>query len=164
MVAELDVATAIARRVALTLSAAGVGVTPASIEPLQVVRYRSGEAFAAHHDYHVTEATSVQGEQRAWTALLYGSTLDANDGGATHFPLLNISVWPRAGDALLWSNVNLDGSPNPASLHAGLPPSGDKEKVAINVWVADRPFETHTLERALRLGVRPGPGGSPTPS
>jgi len=66
------------------------------------------------------------GEQRAFTVLLFGSSLAADEGGETHFPELGVSVWPRAGDAIAWSNVHEDGSPNPRSLHEGRPP---KDKV-----------------------------------
>lgn len=90
------------------------------------------------------------GEQRAFTVLLFGSTLGPDDGGETHFPELGISVWPRAGDAIAWSNVHQDGSPNPRSLHEGRPPK-EKEKVAVNVWISDTPFSPEAgLGRAVK--------------
>ena len=62
-------------------------------------------------------------------------------------------VSPRAGDALIWANVDAEGEPNERSLHEGRPPKGG-EKLAINVWVADRPFEVSSgggqgLKRAV---------------
>lgn len=90
------------------------------------------------------------GEQRAFTLLLFGSSLAQTDGGETHFPELGLSVWPRAGDAVAWSNVHQDGSPNPRSLHEGRPPTA-KEKVAVNVWISDTPFSQEAgLGRAVK--------------
>lgn len=90
------------------------------------------------------------GEQRAFTVLLFGSSLSPVDGGETHFPELGLSVWPRAGDAVAWSNVHEDGSPNLRSLHEGRPPT-EKEKVAVNVWISDTPFSREAgLDQAVK--------------
>jgi len=137
--AELDLATKIANRVAAMFAASGVEVGIEFIEPLQLVRYAPSERFGAHHDYHATGESSVQGEQRAFTFLLFGSTLPPGQGGETHFPLLNVSVSPTMGDGLVWCNVDGEGEPNKRSLHEGRPPLNG-EKIAINVWVADQPF------------------------
>ena len=87
----------------------------------------------------------MQGEQRAFTCLLFGATLEPVDGGETHFPELGVRVSPRRGDALIWANVDAEGAPNPRSLHEGRPPLKG-EKVAVNVWIADKPFD-------LRSGI-----------
>ena len=72
--------------------------------------------------------------------------------GETHFPYLNTSITPRLGDGLVWSNVNAEGAPNERSLHEGRPPV-DGEKIAINVWVADKPFSVGAgMDRAVRTG------------
>ena len=39
----------------------------------------------------------------------------------------------------MWANTDEEGAPNPRSLHEGRPPLRG-EKVAVNVWVADKPF------------------------
>ena len=56
---------------------------------------------------------------------------------------------PKAGDALVWANVDSEGAPNPRSLHEGRPPL-EGEKIAVNVWIADRPFD---LTRGMRSAV-----------
>jgi len=81
--------------------------------------------------------------------LLFGSTLPFDGGGETHFPLLGVSVWPRVGDALAWMNVDDEGAPNPRSLHEGRPPL-EHTKVAVNVWIADVPFD---VDRGLKKAV-----------
>ena len=81
--------------------------------------------------------------------LIFGSTFHSVDeGGQTHFPHLNVSVTPRAGDALVWMNVDESGEPNPRSLHEGRPPARG-EKLAINCWVSDRPFDTGEIEEIV---------------
>lgn len=149
LISELEITSQITSRAAAMFTAAGLDITPDHIEPLQLVRYLGGELFAPHHDYHSTGESSVQGEQRAFTMLLFGRSLESDDGGQTHFPLLDVSVVPRRGDALVWMNVDEHGEPNPRSLHEGRPPLRG-EKVVINVWVADRPFSRQGLEKAVK--------------
>ena len=106
--------------------------------------------MAGSGSFDGTLGSSVQGEQRAFTLLFFGSTAAPGGGGETHFPLLKTKVAPLAGDALAWANVGDDGRPNPRSLHEGLPPAHGHEKVAINCWIADREFSTDQLAKAYR--------------
>ncbi|EDW29560.1 GL22881 [Drosophila persimilis] len=46
---------------------------------------------------------------------------DLQQGGATIFPLINITVSPRKGSALLWFNLYDDGEPDPRTLHSSCP-------------------------------------------
>ena len=91
---------------------------------------------------------------RILTVFLYLNDLPGNDaGGETHFPLLNVSVSPRKGDALVWANVDSDGVPEPRSLHEGRAPADGYTKIAVNCWVADRPFDLgSTMDKAVRMG------------
>eukprot|EP00966_Prymnesium_polylepis_P046679 1082200-Prymnesium_polylepis.1 len=149
---ELDLTTNLSARVASMFAATGLDISADYIEPLQLVRYKSSELFGPHHDYHATSESSVQGEQRAFTFLLFGATLAPEQGGETHFPELDIAISPRMGDGLVWANVDAAGEPNPRSLHQGRPPA-DGEKIAVNVWVADRAFDvSNGMERAVRAG------------
>ena len=70
----------LSERVTELFVATGMPLTPRHIEPLQLVRYVKSETFMPHHDYHEpgpdgTLGSSVQGEQRAFTVLLFGATL-----------------------------------------------------------------------------------------
>ena len=86
---------------------------------------------------------------RARSCLLFGATMAEGSGGETHFPHLSLKVKPRLGDALVWANVDGEGNPNPRSLHEGRPPSSG-EKLAVNVWVADKAFDLRQgMERAV---------------
>ena len=155
---ELELVTRISERVADVFTQTGLELTADSIEPLQLVRYQPSEVFTPHHDYHEPGpdgklGSSVQGEQRAFTVLLFGATLPADAGGETHFPHLGLAVTPRKGDALVWANVDNDGVPNPRSLHEGRPPADGHEKLAVNVWVADRPFNLGgSMDKAVWMG------------
>ena len=140
MARELDLSWAITQRAAALLD-----VDVRRVEPLQLVRYGVGGEYAVHHDHtgwykDVSTATADTVEKRALTLLLY--LVAPDEGGATHFPELTppVSVRPRAGDGVVWSNVDAHGAPDRLALHAGMPPTGGGEKVVANVWIAEEPF------------------------
>ena len=60
-------------------------------------------------------------------------------GGATEFPLLDLSVMPQTGRLLIWNNMALDGSPNPWTMHAGLPVEAGT-KYIVTKWFRERTF------------------------
>ena len=101
-----------------------LGLDPAHGERLQGQRYQAGQEFKPHHDYlRPTEAywarQQAVGGQRTWTAMVY---LDAPEsGGATRFPLVDLTIPPRPGTVVAWNNLDEDGQPNPATLHQGMP-------------------------------------------
>ena len=79
-----------------------------------------------------------RGGQRIYTAIAYLN--DVEEGGATEFRDLNISVKPKKGSILVWKNV-LPGTTkvHPLSLHAGRPVTGG-EKYAFNLWFRENKF------------------------
>jgi prolyl 4-hydroxylase len=83
-------------------------------EPLQLLRYRGGGEYKPHMD-----ALPAEPNQRVLTVLLYLS--DDYEGGETRFPHTGLTFRGRTGDALLFRNAQIDGRPDPLSLHAGLP-------------------------------------------
>lgn len=108
------------------------------LEASQVLRYSPGEEFAPHHDFLDTKAMSEEigrRGQRAVTALVYLN--DEFEGGETSFPELGIEYRARAGDALIFSNVDPMGRPDPRTRHAGRPPTKG-EKWLFSQWVRDR--------------------------
>ena len=64
------------------------------VEPLQIVRYHSGEFYQVHHDHGGYYGFAT--EHRSYTLLLFLNTVPETDGGGhTSFPMLNLKVLPQ---------------------------------------------------------------------
>jgi prolyl 4-hydroxylase len=121
--------------------AATAGAEPTWSEAGSVLCYAPGEEAAEHFDFldpavpaYAREIVS-QG-QRIATGLLY---LNGDfSGGTTDFPALGLSHAPRAGAALVFSNVTPDGAPERRSLHAGRPPRHGAKWV-LSCFIRSRP-------------------------
>lgn len=100
-----------------------LGIDPHFGETLQGQRYQPGQEFKAHFDWFDTGsaywASEGRAGQRSWTAMAYLNAVD--EGGATDFPKVDLSIPPQPGALLIWNNMKPDGTPNPYSLHAGTP-------------------------------------------
>ena len=106
-------------------------------EMFQVVHYERGTEYKPHFD-SFDQSTELgkkywePGGQRMITALIYLN--DVEDGGATYFPELNISINPKKGNVLVFHNtISETTNINPRSLHAGMPVTSG-EKWAANLW------------------------------
>lgn len=121
--------------------ATAIGAAPPFLEASQVLHYSVGQEFKPHHDYLDPEsALSVEiarNGQRAATVLIYLN--EGFEGGETRFPAIGLDYRGKTGDALMFSNLDPGGRPEPASLHAGLPPTTG-EKWIFSQWVRDRPI------------------------
>ncbi|MEB3322208.1 MAG: 2OG-Fe(II) oxygenase [Synechococcaceae cyanobacterium] len=101
-----------------------VGVEPERSDPLQGQRYGPGAVFRAHTDWfppdHPEAARHLAaGGQRTWTVMVYLNAVPA--GGTTLFHRIGRRYDPIPGFALAWNNLLADGTPNPHTLHAGMP-------------------------------------------
>lgn len=117
------------------------GVSVAFQEDASVLRYRPGEVYEDHYDFYNPDARQFLAEirdrgQRTMTVLIYLS--GEFEAGETHFPELQWKFRGAPGDAIVWSNVRADGSPEPRSLHAGLAPTRG-EKWVLSKWIRSRP-------------------------
>ena len=113
----------------------------AHAEPLAVIRYQSGEEYKLHGDYLPENSALTAadfGGQRVQTVLVYLN--DDFVGGATHFPHLQLSVQPKAGYALIFSNTDSDHTPNTRSQHAGTPVESG-EKWLASKWIRALPIQ-----------------------
>ena len=122
--------------------AAFAGLDPACGEPLQGQRYAVGQEFRQHTDYF--EATSddyavhtAVGGQRTWTLMTYLNQPQA--GGATRFKVIDKIVQPETGKLVAWNNRRPDGTPNAATLHAGMKVRAGV-KYVITKWYRERPL------------------------
>ena len=77
------------------------------------------------------------GGQRTWTAMIYLN--EPRSGGATRFKLLDFPIEPKLGRILIWNNMALDGSPNPWTLHEGMPVERGT-KYIVTKWYRERQF------------------------
>ena len=120
-----------------------IGLPSPWFEPPAVLHYSPGEEFTPHFDYLNPsvpgQAAELQrGGQRIATFLTYLN--DGYEGGETDFPRLNYRFKGRAGDALVFGNVDPSGAPDPRTMHAGLPPTSG-EKWLLSQWIRDRPAQ-----------------------
>jgi len=101
-----------------------LGIDPSFGETIQGQRYMVGQQFQAHCDWFpggtdYWEQEKHRGGQRSITAMAYLNAVE--EGGATVFPRLGLSIEPKPGALLIWNNADPDGNPNPWTIHAGEP-------------------------------------------
>lgn len=119
-----------------------LGIDPRCGETIQGQRYAVGQEFRAHFDFFNTNTSYWpdevrRGGQRGWTAMAYLNSVE--EGGSTDFPRLGLSVPPQPGALIIWNNMKQDGTPNPASVHAGTPVKAGI-KYVITKWYRSRPW------------------------
>ena len=118
------------------------GVPVNNSEYLQLLQYEPGQYYQQHTDYIVEQVEKPCGVRYA-TLFLYLN--DVYDGGETTFPSLGLSIKPKKGSALLWSNVVDDGTlqnEDPQTEHIAKPVGKGQEKWTANYWVHAYDFRT----------------------
>ncbi|HET7525404.1 MAG TPA: 2OG-Fe(II) oxygenase [Burkholderiaceae bacterium] len=110
-------------------------------EGLQVLRYRPGAEYKAHHDYFDpaqpgTPTILQRGGQRVGTLVMYLNT--PQRGGGTAFPDVGVEVGPMRGNAVFFSYDR----PHVVTrtLHAGMPVL-EGEKWVATKWLREREFK-----------------------
>ncbi len=111
-------------------------------EGLQVLHYGIGGEYQPHYDYFIESMpggadTLKRGGQRVATCIMYLNTPE--EGGQTIFPLVNISVTPKKGQAILFYNMTQDKKEDPQSLHGGAPVIKGEKWIATK-WIRERTF------------------------
>jgi len=109
--------------------AKALGIQLSYSESIQAQRYEVGQQFKQHTDYfepgtseYDTYAKNLG--NRTWTFMVYLN--DVAKGGGTRFFAIDHTIQPRKGMAVVWNNLNPDGTTNPFTLHAGLPVEGER--------------------------------------
>lgn len=99
------------------------GLTTETAEELQVVNYGIGGHYEPHYDFARREEKNAFKNlgtgNRIATWLNYMSDVEA--GGATVFPILGVSVWPKRGSAVFWYNLHKSGEGDLLTRHAACP-------------------------------------------
>jgi predicted 2-oxoglutarate/Fe(II)-dependent dioxygenase YbiX len=121
--------------------AAATGAPVTHFEIAKLLHYSPGEQFALHADFIEAKTPELARElamrgQRAATFLIYLN--EGYEGGATQFPRLDWQYRGGRGDALLFSNVDANGAPDYATVHAGTPPTAG-DKWVLSQWIRTRP-------------------------
>jgi len=119
-------------------------------EPFQVANYGMGGAYYSHLDYVGGDLDlkrlAKESKERGWPDYaVYGDRMatfmaymsDVEVGGATVFPNMGISVWPKKGDAVLWYNVDRNGYPDRFAWHGGCPVIVGSKWI-LNKWIRQK--------------------------
>ena len=127
--------------------AAVVALPTSHLEPLQVTDYRHKQQYQAHHDYF----NRPNEPERTTTVFAYLKSQECDDGkcgGATIFHELKnenddpLKIYPKVGNAVMWSNRTHGGEVNPKTLHSGEALTCEHaHKVGLNAWFRDAPWE-----------------------
>ena len=111
-----------------------IGIDSSFGEIVQGQHYLENQEFKAHTDYfegnQLLEHDGGRG-QRTYTFMIYLN--DVIEGGETEFPKLNKKFIPKKGTALIWNNLNEDGSLNSNTIHQAHPVLKG-EKTVITKW------------------------------
>lgn len=110
-------------------------------EAPNIISYEPGQQFGLHVDYIDPQNPLFARElailgQRIVTIVTYLN--EDFDDAPTQFPALKLNVRGATGDAVIWSNVRPDGSPDLTTVHAGMPPTRGRKWV-LSQWLRNRP-------------------------
>lgn len=116
---------------------------------LQLLKYVDGQFYSTHQDYHKHQAFSTTGARVVTFYMYLNGVDDIQNGGGTNFPYLNVTVYPKRGRALVWSNVR-DDNVNEESYyarHQALPVEGTNVlKYSATAWFHQREIQTAAPE------------------
>lgn len=116
------------------------GIPAINGEGIQILNYIDGGEYKPHFDYFPDNeggrSNMTQGGQRIITIIMYLN--DVTVGGATIFPEVNLSIYPKKGSALYFSYFTANGQVDPLTLHGGAPViEGEK-------WIATKWLRQNT--------------------
>jgi len=117
-----------------------LGVRIPYSEGMQAQRYDVGQEFKQHTDYFqpgTGEYSTFANDtgQRTWTFMIYLN--EGCKGGGTKFFAIDKIIYPRKGAAVIWNSLYPNGTPNPDTLHSGMPVE-EGHKIIITKWFRER--------------------------
>jgi prolyl 4-hydroxylase len=122
------------------LMAEAIGIHWSYADVTQGQRYDVDQEYKAHYDYfapgsHEYNIFCQFLGQRTWTFMIYLN--DVEEGGGTRFRRLEKTIMPEKGKAVIWNNLNPDGSINPYTIHHGMKVRKGT-KYVITKWFRER--------------------------
>jgi len=99
-----------------------IGIDPSYSEPLQGQYFGADQKLKPYTDYleqHEMDHRDALMGHRTFTVMIYLNDVEA--GGGTHFSEANSTIKPRTGLAVIWSNLDDNGSPRSQSARNTLP-------------------------------------------
>jgi prolyl 4-hydroxylase len=122
------------------LIAEAIGIHWSYTDVMQGQRYDLEQEYKAHYDYfppgsHQHQVFCQFLGQRTWTFMIYLN--DVEEGGGTRFRRLERTIMPERGKAVIWNNLNPDGSVNPYTIHHGMKVRRGS-KYIITKWFRER--------------------------
>ena len=105
------------------------GLNMDSAEDMGVNNYGIGGWYTSHHDLLRMD------NDRIATMLIYETNVE--QGGATVFPHLGISISPKKGSAAFWFNLLQNGKGDEMTMHAACPVLSGTKWVS-NIWIHER--------------------------
>lgn len=122
------------------LIAEAIGIHWSYADITQGQRYDVDQEYKAHYDYFIPGSREYQVfcqflAQRTWTFMIYLN--DVEEGGGTRFRRLEKTIMPEKGKAVIWNNLNPDGSVNPYTIHHGMKVRKGS-KYVITKWFRER--------------------------
>jgi len=112
------------------------GCQRTQVEGLMIVKYEEGDEFQEHWDYFEPEkddAALENGGQRIATFFVWLNDMEADDGGGTYFPKVQLYCLPDRGAALFWWNQYGDKLIKETA-HSGTPVFKGI-KYGMNIWI-----------------------------
>uniref|UniRef100_K7BPJ5 Prolyl 4-hydroxylase subunit alpha-1 n=1 Tax=Pan troglodytes TaxID=9598 RepID=K7BPJ5_PANTR len=130
------------------------GLDVSTAEELQVANYGVGGQYEPHFDFARKDEPDAFKElgtgNRIATWLFYMS--DVSAGGATVFPEVGASVWPKKGTAVFWYNLFASGEGDYSTRHAACPVLVGNKWVS-NKWLHERGQEFRRPCTFVRIGM-----------
>jgi len=122
------------------LIAEAIGIHWSFSDITQGQRYDLEQEYKAHYDYFPPGTREYQVfcqflGQRTWTFMIYLN--DVEEGGGTRFRRLEKTIMPEKGKAVIWNNLNPDGTVNPYTIHHGMKVRKGS-KYIITKWFRER--------------------------
>ena len=124
------------------LTANMVGTDIRYAEPPVILRYLPGQYYHWHYDHIYPHNDNVQQQITQFGQRVKTGILNLNEdfaGGQTEFKVPQLSLSPKTGQIIAFSNVDDNGERAVKSIHRGAPVESG-EKWVMTLWFRDKPF------------------------